>query len=127
MEEPTESNCSDEETEQNLKPSSASFKSSGVHTENKPKQQSSLITKTYSFRRMLSFRSSLRGGRSNGGRSHNSSFEDSTLGFSSASPGLQPHHRYDINKVSWEIGRSRACDAHFAVCHAPLRPTFTQP
>lgn len=121
VEEATESNCSDDETDQKLKPSPSCKSSSGHATSGLSKpSKSSLITKTYSFRRMLSFRSSLRGGGRNGGRSNNSSFEDSTLGYSAASPGLQPHHRYvtlikshgNVQSTA-HFGLSRTIKTHF--------------
>ena len=52
----------------------------------------SLVTKTYSFRRMLSFRGSSLRRRGNNG---SSSFEDTTC----SSPGLHPSQRYRGKKI----------------------------
>ena len=87
VDEATES-CSDNDNEHDS--SNAKCQKSQTFSKRQRDQQqqpSALVTKTYSFRRMLSFRGSLRGGRV-GGRS-SSSFEEGT-----SSPNLQPHHRY---------------------------------
>jgi len=88
VEEPTESYHSEEETEH-------SQVSSRIHEARKPfKSASNKQIKTYSFRRMLSFRGSLRGP---GGRRSNSGTSDAaasaTGDSASSSPGLQPQHR----------------------------------
>jgi len=80
VEEPTESYHSEEETDHSHV---------RVHEARKPFKSASSKqqVKTYSFRRMLSFRGSLRGSGSR--RSNSTAAEDSA----SSSPGLQPHHR----------------------------------
>ena len=71
--------------------------SSRIHEARKPfKSASNKQIKTYSFRRMLSFRGSLRGPgarRSNSGTSAATAASYATGDSASSSPGLQPQHR----------------------------------